>query len=224
MKCEAVKAERDGSVLTYMTEREDADNEAIRAQNAPQNKKNMNKPRIYISLPITGQPLEAAKLKATRAAETIRRAGGIPVNPFDITHPSETYAQHMGRDIAALLACHAAYFLQGWTQSRGCMLERQAARVYDIPSLFLASAVKRFVADFGTDGATADPTAEAARQAVRDEFPCMAAGVPCVSYASCRFGTGDKPSAALECSADTFAAAFAAGAKWKESQLNTTEP
>lgn len=46
------------------------------------------------------------------------------------------YSEHMGRDIAALLECDAVMFMPGWTRSRGCRLEYQAAKIYDKQRIF----------------------------------------------------------------------------------------
>ena len=38
----------------------------------------------------------------------------------------------MGEDIKRLLMCDAAYFCEGWRDSDGCLLEFNAAQIYDI--------------------------------------------------------------------------------------------
>lgn len=39
---------------------------------------------------------------------------------------------HMGEDIKRLLMCDAAHFCEGWRDSDGCLLEFNAAQIYDI--------------------------------------------------------------------------------------------
>ena len=49
---------------------------------------------------------------------------------IETNDPNATYSEHMGKDIAALLDCDAAVFLDGWRDSKGCMLELFACRIY----------------------------------------------------------------------------------------------
>lgn len=86
---------------------------------------------IHISLPITGHPIAEVR----RRAETIRTEllikNHVPVLPFDVSpNPDAPYAEHIGRDISALLQCEAALFLDGWMSSKGCRLEMEAAQIY----------------------------------------------------------------------------------------------
>lgn len=90
--------------------------------------------KIYISLPITGRPIEEAFEEAARAADEIREQGDIPLSPFDISPYSQEkdYADYMGDDIRALLRADSVLFLPGWEQSKGCRLEHAAAEIYGI--------------------------------------------------------------------------------------------
>lgn len=54
-----------------------------------------------------------------------------PVTPFDVSSDSNaSYAEHMGRDIQALLECDAVYFCRGWQDSKGCQAEYEVAKIY----------------------------------------------------------------------------------------------
>lgn len=94
--------------------------------------------KIYISIPITGHDLNTQTGKALEIAEKIKTLGHEPVNPFDTPHPpfgtspKEQYAYYMGEDIKRLLMCDAAYFCEGWRGSNGCVLEFNAAQIYNI--------------------------------------------------------------------------------------------
>ena len=80
--------------------------------------------KIYISLPISGKDIEEVKLKARETAVLLEEDGHIPITPFEVSpnpnatpfevspNPNATYAEHMGKDIQALLECDAAMFLQ----------------------------------------------------------------------------------------------------------------
>lgn len=42
----------------------------------------------------------------------------------------------MGRDIEQLLMCDAAYFCEGWHESKGCNVESYIAEIYGIKRYF----------------------------------------------------------------------------------------
>ena len=87
--------------------------------------------KVYISLPITGHPIDEVRKKADQAKQQLSDMGHEPVSPLDVSpDPDAPYAEHIGRDIAALLQCEAALFLDGWTASKGCRLEMEAAQIY----------------------------------------------------------------------------------------------
>lgn len=94
--------------------------------------------KIYISVPISGLDLMTQTGIALEIAEKIRDLGHEPVNPFDTplaplgVTEKEKYAYYMGEDIKHLLMCDAAYFCEGWRGSNGCLLEFNAAQIYDI--------------------------------------------------------------------------------------------
>ena len=92
----------------------------------------MEKKKVYVSLPISGYDINLVKKRAKRAAQYLRDKGYEPVTPFDVSQDENaSYAEHMGKDINALLDCDAVFFLRGWEQSKGCQLERHAAIIYD---------------------------------------------------------------------------------------------
>lgn len=87
--------------------------------------------KIYISLPITGHDIEEVEARCIFAKAVLEKKGHTPVSPLDVsTDPDATYAEHMGRDIAALLECDAVLFLEGYENSKGCRLEHAAAEIY----------------------------------------------------------------------------------------------
>lgn len=92
------------------------------------------KVKIYISIPITGRPMEEAKAHATglkRRFEASQHAEAI--TPFDICgEPDKPYSFYMGRDIEALLECNAILLGHGWDHSQGCSLEYLAATIYGL--------------------------------------------------------------------------------------------
>ena len=94
--------------------------------------------KIYISIPISGKDLATQQTLAAQIAGRIKDLGHESFNPFDTplaplgVTEKEKYAYYMGEDIKQLLMCDAAYFCEGWRGSNGCLLEFNAAQIYDI--------------------------------------------------------------------------------------------
>lgn len=87
--------------------------------------------KIYISLPITGRDMEEVEASCIFAAAIIEKKGHTAVSPLEVSpNPNASYAEHMGKDITALLECDAVLFLDGWEYSEGCLLEQRAAELY----------------------------------------------------------------------------------------------
>lgn len=87
---------------------------------------------IYISLPISGFPIDDAQARAIFASGVIESKGHSPINPFDFGEgDGKSYGQYLGEDITVLIdKADAVLFLSGWNGSRGCNLEFCAARIY----------------------------------------------------------------------------------------------
>ena len=89
--------------------------------------------KVYISIPITGHDIKDVEQRISRAKEALRNFGHEPVSPLDPevnNDRSKPYGVLLGNDIAALLTCDAALFLDGWNKSNGCLLEYFAAIIY----------------------------------------------------------------------------------------------
>lgn len=90
--------------------------------------------KIYISLPISGYPLESRISEAQRVKRNLEyiHLDVMVVTPFDVNENEEknTYARKMGNDIEALLECDEVHFCEGWCESKGCQLEFAAAKLY----------------------------------------------------------------------------------------------
>ena len=87
--------------------------------------------KVYISLPITCHDIEEVEARCIFAKAVLKKKGHTPVSPLDVSdNPDASYAEHMGRDISALLECDAVLFLEGYETSKGCMLEHAAAEIY----------------------------------------------------------------------------------------------
>lgn len=85
-------------------------------------------PRLYVSGPITGRP-HGNRTAFDTAAQLLRQRGFEVVNPHDLDHAGVIeWAEHMRRDIRALMACHGLALLDGWEHSRGSLLEHHIAQ------------------------------------------------------------------------------------------------
>lgn len=100
-----------------------------------------HKGKVYISLPISGRPIEEAKAEAEAARTKLSNLGYDAITPFDVVAEpqgnteKEKYAYCMGRDIEELLKCDAIYLVDGHEESRGCELEFMAAVIYGLKIL-----------------------------------------------------------------------------------------
>lgn len=86
--------------------------------------------KIYISLPISGLPIEKARDKADKIQAMLSRKGHIVVNPFNIDPgvKQPTYEDYICSDLREMLKCDAVYFCPGWGLSTGCNIEYDVVR------------------------------------------------------------------------------------------------
>lgn len=92
--------------------------------------------RIYISGPYTAPTTEQRDLhilRAREAAGALLRRGHWPFCPHTMTAAFEEYfpdipwMTYIAADLAWIPLCHGMLMLQGWEDSRGACIERQAA-------------------------------------------------------------------------------------------------
>ncbi len=89
--------------------------------------------RVYISGPMSN--MKDLNFEAFCQAENALRAKGHdPIKPHDIKSEHDTWESHMKADIAVMLACDAVCFLQGWENSRGCLVEVPLAKALGMPT------------------------------------------------------------------------------------------
>lgn len=95
----------------------------------------MAKKRLYISIPITGHPIDEVK-KRVEAYKNLWCKKYEVITPFDICpEQDKPYSHYMGKDIEALLECDLIYMSPGWVHSKGCNAEYQIAKIYGIQIL-----------------------------------------------------------------------------------------
>lgn len=96
----------------------------------------MNK-KVYISIPISGKDINQVKLYLDLVKNGIKSSGSDPITPFDVSpYSNASYAEHMGKDIQALLECDAVFFCRGWQNSKGCQAEFEVAKIYGKQMIF----------------------------------------------------------------------------------------
>lgn len=112
--------------------------------------------RVYISGPITGVPIEKARLAFKNAAAAMAMRGYEPVNPCDLPTPAgcpcpdtsgtggsgtgHTWSCYMRKDIAALATCDAILMLPGWQGSHGARREFDIANTLGLDVMFTLDA------------------------------------------------------------------------------------
>ena len=96
-----------------------------------------NKPRIYISGPISGHDIEERR-QAFKEKEWMLEAQGYEaINPMENGLPAEASThKHMKRDIGLLMTCDMIYMMRRWTHSKGCKVEFDVATSIGLPVLF----------------------------------------------------------------------------------------
>lgn len=100
----------------------------------------MTAPRTYIAGPMTGYP--DLNFPAFHAAAAEYRAKGCEVlNPAEINpDPNAEWVDCMRQDIAALVTCGHVVMLDGWTASRGAVLEHHIASALGMTITYRAAA------------------------------------------------------------------------------------
>lgn len=80
---------------------------------------------VYIAGPISSDPDYREKFAA--AAERLRAAGYIPVNPAVLPYPGFSYEAYMRMSGAMLRECRGIHMLRGWQKSPGAVDEHAQA-------------------------------------------------------------------------------------------------
>lgn len=88
----------------------------------------MHKKTVYLAGKITGDPYYRTKF--FEAAEALREAGFVVLNPATLPSEGFAYEAYMRMSSAMLDECSAACFLPDWTESEGAIYEfgRASAR------------------------------------------------------------------------------------------------
>lgn len=98
---------------------------------------------VFVSQPMNGKKTEEIEYEREQFVEDLKKYLGEDINILDtIFHfvedvPSLVY---LGRSLEVLAKADLAVFMDGWENARGCKIEHQAAKDYDIPTLELNGA------------------------------------------------------------------------------------
>ena len=95
----------------------------------------MKRQKVYISGPISGLPFDKVEQSFRDAEIRLQEEGYDVVNPLENGLTKDhSWHEHMKADIKLLMDCDTIYLLQGYTDSKGAMIEYDLARIlgYDI--------------------------------------------------------------------------------------------
>lgn len=104
----------------------------------------MNKKKVLISQPMKGLSTEQIKINRKQAVETTI-ANGCEVldsifNFDDIENIKNKPLYYLAKSIILIAEeADAVYFMKGWEQARGCLLEHAACLAYGVPVYYEAN-------------------------------------------------------------------------------------
>jgi hypothetical protein len=100
----------------------------------------MPKMNVFISQPMNGKKTEEIEYEREQFVKDLKKYLGEDINILDtIFHFAEDVPSlvYLGRSLEVLAKADLAVFMDGWEDARGCKIEHQAAKDYDIPTLEL---------------------------------------------------------------------------------------
>lgn len=103
----------------------------------------MPKMNVFISQPMNGKKTEEIEYEREQFVKDLKKYLGEDINILDtIFHFAEDVQSlvYLGRSLEVLAKADLAVFMDGWEDARGCKIEHQAAKDYDIPTLELNGA------------------------------------------------------------------------------------
>lgn len=103
----------------------------------------MPKMNVFISQPMNGKKTEEIEYEREQLVKDLKKYLGEDINILDtIFHFAEDVPSlvYLGRSLEVLAKADLAVFMDGWEDARGCKIEHQAAKDYDIPTLELNGA------------------------------------------------------------------------------------
>ena len=98
----------------------------------------MAKMNVFISQPMAGKENGQIEYEREELVKDLKKCFGEDINILDtIFHFTEDVPSlvYLGRSIEVLSKADVAVFMDGWESARGCRIEHQVAKDYDIPTL-----------------------------------------------------------------------------------------
>lgn len=109
----------------------------------------METKNVYLSIPISGRPLQEVVAEGARLVKQLKRdhpdwniinplklSADLPKEVWDLPE-RQRYAKFMGRDVEALIGeADAVYFANNWHENNGCCIEYAIAKIMSIPCIF----------------------------------------------------------------------------------------
>ena len=96
-----------------------------------------NRKVIYLSIPISGMPVNEVKDKANEYKRTleVEYLDYDIYTPFDVVgEENKEYGYYVGKDIEFIIQyADLVIFVYDYNESKGCNLEFETAKIYDIP-------------------------------------------------------------------------------------------
>lgn len=109
----------------------------------------MTTKRVFISQPMNGKSDEEIKAERDKAVEYTKTKFGDNIEILDSfideDNPPFTNAGlwYLGKSLLILSEADVAYFISGWEEARGCMLEHECAIKYGIDCIMGAGGERK---------------------------------------------------------------------------------
>ena len=100
----------------------------------------MSKMNVFISQPMSGKKTEEIEYEREQFVKDLKKYLGEDINILDTIFHFVPSLVYLGRSLEVLAKADLAVFMDGWENARGCKIEHQAAKDYDIPTLELNGA------------------------------------------------------------------------------------
>lgn len=101
--------------------------------------------KIMISQPMGGIPKDEIIATREKAATVLKMKGWCVVNTLFTDTDSERTRmmgiiraplRNLARSLELMSLCHAVYFCRGWEKARGCRIEHEAAKAYELEIIY----------------------------------------------------------------------------------------
>lgn len=91
--------------------------------------------KVMISQPMKGKSTEEVRFERKAIIAKLEKKGHTVVDTVFTDTPPETENTalwHLGKSLEVMSSVDAVYFMEGWRQARGCLIEHMAAEKYGL--------------------------------------------------------------------------------------------